>query len=155
MWDLAGAQLYRSIVKDYYKEVAAAIIVFDVSSRLSFSQVAHWHSELQEAELSDPLGILLIGNKTDKRRLITRGEGEELARSLSVRYAETSALKGDPRKCISEFLESLLKLEHMPKHKGIKRFPTRDPYASLDARALLPSKARFVRQRCRCLCCCL
>ena len=36
IWDTAGQEIFRSIIKSYYKNAAAAILVFDVTDEASF-----------------------------------------------------------------------------------------------------------------------
>jgi len=42
IWDTAGQEKYRSVTPIYYRDAAAAIIVFDVTSRLSLDDAQTW-----------------------------------------------------------------------------------------------------------------
>ena len=62
IWDTAGQERYRSLAPMYYRGAAAAIVVFDLTSRDSFEGAKSWVKELQRR--ADPSVIIsLAGNK--------------------------------------------------------------------------------------------
>merc|ERR1719486_891520 len=65
IWDTAGQESFRSIIRSYYRGAAGALLVYDITRRDSFEHVSQW---LQEARANaDPeLVITLVGNKSDK-----------------------------------------------------------------------------------------
>ena len=48
IWDTAGQEQFRSITKLFYKNSQAAIVVYDVTKRESFDDVASWLEEIEE-----------------------------------------------------------------------------------------------------------
>ena len=54
--DTAGQERYASLAPLYYRGAAAAIIVYDVTSKSSFAKAKHWISELHR-NASDNLGM--------------------------------------------------------------------------------------------------
>ncbi|PAA74452.1 hypothetical protein BOX15_Mlig008112g1 [Macrostomum lignano] len=96
LWDTAGHEKFRSITRSYYRNAVAALIVFDVTNRDSFSSVSAW---LKEARLNmtcpDP-GLLLVGQKADMsgQRTVSLDEASGLAEQLGLAYIETSAISG-------------------------------------------------------------
>jgi small GTP-binding protein len=64
IWDTAGMESFKSITRAYYRGSAAALLVFDVTSRSSFDNIAHWLKEAQQ-NTSSRVTILVIGNKID------------------------------------------------------------------------------------------
>ena len=48
IWDTAGQEMYRSMIKMYYRGIHAAIIVFDLCERKSFESVEHWFKDIRE-----------------------------------------------------------------------------------------------------------
>ena len=50
IWDTAGQEMYRSMIKMYYRGVQVAIIVFDVSERKSFESITHWLGDVREKQ---------------------------------------------------------------------------------------------------------
>lgn len=67
-------------------------MVFDVTSKESFSNVKSWLQEIDRFGSSD-VQRLLVGNKTDLdgQRCITQEEAQQLADSTGIPYIETSA----------------------------------------------------------------
>ena len=91
-WDTAGQEKYRAISSAYYKNAHGAIIVYDVTSRASFSNVENWLNELREHGDKN-IQILIIGNKNDLKdeRQVLEEEGAQLAEKLGFFFTETSA----------------------------------------------------------------
>jgi len=48
IWDTAGQERYRSMARIYYQDAHAAILVYDVTNKESFSELSSWHKELKE-----------------------------------------------------------------------------------------------------------
>ena len=96
IWDTAGQEKFNGIIAHYYKDIAGAIIMFDVSNRYSFKRIEYWRNELKEKCNYDmtSLPIMLLGNKTDnKNRAVTRDEAEIYAIKKSMIYDEISCKK--------------------------------------------------------------
>lgn len=98
VWDTvfpiqAGMESFRSITRGYYRGAAAALIVYDVTNRTSFSHVQNWLKEARENG-NQNLIILLVGNKTDlaSSRTVSVEEGRDLARMNGLLFLEVSAL---------------------------------------------------------------
>ena len=93
--DTAGQELYRSLTPMYYRNAAAAIVIFDVTSVRSFETIKEWVSELRANERD--ILIYLCGNKIDlvDQRQITTTQIENLAEELNIKFTETSAFDGN------------------------------------------------------------
>ena len=96
IWDTAGQERYKSITSTYYKGAKGAFIVYDITNRLTFESVDKW---IQDLNLNSHKNItlLLIGNKMDlaDKRVVSKEEGEEKAKSFGLAFLETSALTGE------------------------------------------------------------
>jgi small GTP-binding protein len=96
IWDTAGQESYRSITPMYYRNAVAAVIVYSIIDRESFTQVEVWLKSLEE---TIPNGILLflVGNKTDLdgKREVSIDEGQEKANAMHASFSEVSAKSGD------------------------------------------------------------
>lgn len=93
IWDTAGQERYRSITNAYYKGAKAAVIVYDITNRDSFVNVERWLKEIRTmGDVS--IYIVLAGNKFDlqSKRVVSVEEGEELSKSNSIAFLETSGL---------------------------------------------------------------
>ena len=93
LWDTAGQESFAPLIKSYYRNIAGAIIVFDVTCRRSFERLKFWLREIkQHSENNHPIPKLLIGNKIDSiRRCVSLEEAEEFAKCNDLMYRETSA----------------------------------------------------------------
>lgn len=95
IWDTAGAERFAKIVSSYYRGAAAAIVVFDLTRRATFDDLAQWFATLDET-IDDAAKFtrVLVGNKCDRadERAVTRDECTEAARAFDCTfYLETSA----------------------------------------------------------------
>ena len=69
------------------------MLVYDVTDEKSFKNIPKWIQKTQELASPDVIKML-VANKCDlnKKRVITREQGEQLAQNLEIPYVEISAL---------------------------------------------------------------
>jgi GTPase SAR1 family protein len=67
IWDTGGSEKFRSMISLYYKDAAAAIICYDLSSEKSFNSVHYWVNEMLNNNNNDneEFVMALAGNKGD------------------------------------------------------------------------------------------
>ena len=94
IWDTAGQEKFRTITKAYYRGANGILLVFDVTNRNSFNQTRMWMTSIHDS-LTDPVDIVLVGNKCDMERTVSLQEAQDLAAEFGVPYAETSAKSGE------------------------------------------------------------
>ncbi|NXQ02939.1 RAB44 protein, partial [Vidua macroura] len=95
LWDSAGQERYRSMTKQFFRKADGVVLMYDITSEYSFSDVRYWLSCIQEGA-EDGVAVLLLGNKTDcaaQRRVPTK-EGECLAKEHQLMFYECSAASG-------------------------------------------------------------
>eukprot|EP01094_Clydonella_sp_ATCC50884_P018262 TRINITY_DN3359_c1_g1_i4.p1 TRINITY_DN3359_c1_g1~~TRINITY_DN3359_c1_g1_i4.p1 ORF type:complete len:234 (+),score=76.84 TRINITY_DN3359_c1_g1_i4:81-704(+) len=91
IWDTAGQERYHSLAPMYYREAAAALVVFDITSQDTFDRAQKWLTELYKAG-SDDMVIALVGNKSDlPGREVDTSTAKEFAKEQSLLFQETSA----------------------------------------------------------------
>lgn len=93
IWDTAGQERFRTLTSSYYRGAQGIVLVYDVSRRDTFENLDLW---LQEVEVYSPAGgrdvvKLLVGNKIDKERVVSRKEADAWARSKGMLFVESSA----------------------------------------------------------------
>ena len=96
LWDTAGQEQYANLIRSYFTNCTAAIIVYDISNRESFNKVEYWLRTLT-SNFSEERPCILVGNKNDlntKREVLTR-EGEEKANQLNMEFIECSSKKNE------------------------------------------------------------
>ncbi|CAG2181079.1 unnamed protein product, partial [Oppiella nova] len=95
LWDSSSLPQYRQVSRLYYKDVSAALIVYDVTNRSTFDRLNNWINTIREH--SNILKyIAIVGNKLDLRdrfeaNHVTRKEGLEFAQRKNVQFFESSA----------------------------------------------------------------
>ena len=48
IWDTAGQERYRTLVRNYYKGSKAAILVYDISQKITFDELKnYWYKEMK------------------------------------------------------------------------------------------------------------
>ena len=97
LWDTSGQEQFRSITRNYYKNSACALVVYDITSKISFENVANWIEEIR-AQCTQSIYMILVGNKIDLdssgKREVETAEGQELAEKYEIKFYETSAKEG-------------------------------------------------------------
>ena len=119
--DTTGEERFRSISKNYYKNVDGIIFVFDVTNYDSFIDgIRYWLNECDN-EIGE-FKKILVGNKIDlceNMRAISKEKIEVFAESKQIKYYEVSAKKGINVDIIfKELIESILR--DLPKKNGNK-----------------------------------
>ena len=99
MWDIAGQERWTDMRQVYYKGAAGAIIVYDVTRKISFQHVEnYWYPDLKSFVETKDMPIILIANKTDlenKLKRVDKNQGEDLAAKVrALKFLETSAKTG-------------------------------------------------------------
>ncbi|NXI54365.1 RAB44 protein, partial [Chloroceryle aenea] len=108
LWDSAGQERYRSITKQFFRKADGVVLMYDITSCYSFSDVRYWLSCIQEGA-EDGVTVLLLGNKTDRaaERQVPTVEGERLAEEHQLMFYECSAASGHN---VFESMVSLVRL---------------------------------------------
>mmetsp|Transcript_71759 Transcript_71759/g.83423 ORF Transcript_71759/g.83423 Transcript_71759/m.83423 type:complete len:213 (+) Transcript_71759:38-676(+) len=92
IWDTAGQESFRSITRSYYRGSIGALLVYDISRRETFENLAKWLDETKNYANENMITIL-IGNKSDltNEREVSYEEGEKFAKKNNLMFLETSA----------------------------------------------------------------
>ena len=96
IWDTCGQEGYRSLVQNFYRGTALAILVYAINDMKSFNDVGTWVKQLK-AYSSPDVKMFLVGNKNDlvNERKIQEEEGKKCSRELGFYcFYETSAKTG-------------------------------------------------------------
>ena len=96
LWDTAGQERFRSLIPNYIRDSSAAIIVFDVTNRQTFTNLEKWVEDVRN-ERGTSVVVAIVGNKIDKtgERCISQEEAQEKSKQLGAIYQETSAKTGE------------------------------------------------------------
>ena len=92
LWDTAGQERFRSAAFKTIKSVHGIALVFDVTSKESFSNISLWLDDIKD-NFDNPC-IVLFGNKIDIEKdkwEVTPEEIKKLVEEKKLTYFETSA----------------------------------------------------------------
>ena len=94
-WDVAGQARFKAVRKMYYSGAAGVVLVFDVTRRRSFTEMAKWIQEADES-IGTRVPLLVVGNKTDlPDRAVPSDEAKRWAEDNGFLYMESSAKTGE------------------------------------------------------------
>ena len=92
VWDTAGQERYKSLTNAFFRNAQGIILVYDVNNLESFENLKYW---LQSINLNlgenSEIKKIIIGNKIDLSREVSKEEAEKFASENNVVYFETSA----------------------------------------------------------------
>lgn len=80
----------------YYRGAVGALLVYDISKRLTFDNVERWLKELRTH--ADPsIVVMLVGNKNDLKHLkaVPKEDSKTFAMQHNLFFIETSALDAE------------------------------------------------------------
>ena len=93
IWDTAGDDAYRSLIKFFFKDANAIIFVYDISSYKSFEEIKNfWYDEVKIREEKNSL-LFLVGNKSDliSMKEVKDKEAKQYAKKNGMMFQLVSA----------------------------------------------------------------
>lgn len=108
IWDIAGQTRFKSVTSSFYRGAVGIVIVYDVTDKKSFENVAHWLNEIDRYSNKDSVNILL-GNKNDliENKKVNYSDANIFSVNNNLAFFETSAKNGDN---IDDCFEELINL---------------------------------------------
>nr|CAD7591709.1 unnamed protein product [Timema genevievae] len=106
IWDTAGSERYEAMSRIYYRGAKAAIVCYDIGSRLSWDRAKFWLGELRRHE--ENCKIYICATKVDTEdidsnpRQISKETATKYAQGIQAKYIETSSKTGENKKEIKE-----------------------------------------------------
>jgi GTP-binding nuclear protein Ran len=88
-WDTAGQEKFGGLRDGYYIHGNCAIIMFDVTSRLTYKNVPTWHRDL--VRVCENIPVVLCGNKVDVKNRQVKAKQVTFHRKKNLQYYEISA----------------------------------------------------------------
>eukprot|EP00741_Cyanophora_paradoxa_P015281 tig00000194_g14750.t1 len=88
-WDTAGQEKFGGLRDGYYIQGQAAIIMFDVTSRITYKNVPNWHRDL--VRVCENIPIVLCGNKVDIKDRKVKAKQITFHRKKNLQYYDISA----------------------------------------------------------------
>jgi len=88
-WDTAGQEKFGGLRDGYYIQGQCAIIMFDVTSRITYKNVPNWHRDL--VRVCENIPIVLCGNKVDIKERKVKAKTITFHRKKNLQYYDISA----------------------------------------------------------------
>jgi len=89
VWDTAGQEKFGGLRDGYYIQGQCAIIMFDVTSRVTYKNVPNWHRDL--VRVCENIPIVLCGNKVDIKDRKVKAKSIVFHRKKNLQYYDVSA----------------------------------------------------------------
>merc|ERR1712028_240206 len=89
VWDTAGQEKFGGLRDGYYIQGQCAIIMFDVTSRISYKNVGVWYRDL--VRVCENIPIVLVGNKVDVKERKVKVKQINFHRKKNLNYYDISA----------------------------------------------------------------
>ena len=105
LWDTAGQEKYRSLIKFFYKNADCIVLGYDITRKCTFEDIKYyWISDIKSAY--NPKLMYLIGCKIDyyENQTVSSDEAEEFAEENNLRFFEVS---NKNNKGVNEFVGDL------------------------------------------------
>lgn len=89
LWDTAGQEKLGHLRDCYYIDSQCAIIMFDLTQRQTYRNVAKWHKDL--TKVCEKIPIVLVGNKADIKDRKMTAQNINFHRKRNLQYYDVSA----------------------------------------------------------------
>ena len=90
VWDTAGQERFAGLRDGYYWASRCAIIMFEVSSRITYRNVPNWHRDIV-VRACENIPIVLVGNKVDVKDRAVKAKAIQFHRKSNLQYYDVSA----------------------------------------------------------------
>lgn len=86
--DTCGQEKFGLIHDTWYQDMDGAIIMFDVTSRVTYKNVSSWYEHLQKIRPNLP--VVLVGNKSDQKDRKVKPKDIHFHRKKNLQYYDIS-----------------------------------------------------------------
>ena len=109
IWDTSGEEKYNSLAPLYFHNASAAILVFDLTSQMSFEKVNEWIKKFRDVAGSTA-PVIVAGNKVDlsKDICIIESVASDWASKNGLAFFQTSAATGQNVKALFSYVFSIV-----------------------------------------------
>ena len=121
IFDTPGQERYRSFSNTYLKISDGFFMVFAVDNKESFERGISWIKDIEDYFNLEEKVLFLLGTKIDvkpEEKQVTKEEVEEIAKSMNIKYFETSArTKEGINEAFEEMFKDVLEQYKMNRNK--------------------------------------
>ncbi|VDM75991.1 unnamed protein product [Strongylus vulgaris] len=89
--DTAGTEQFSGMRDLYVRNGQGFILVYSINDRNSLNELKEIHDVIVKLKQSENVPMVLVGNKTDLRRVIPTSMGRDMSKQFGCSFYETSA----------------------------------------------------------------
>ena len=91
IFDTAGQEKFKSLIKNYFRNNNGIFIVFDLTNKKSFENINYWMNEIRSTQIGN--NTVILGNKSDLNEIIqvTDEDINEFEKNNDIQIIKTSA----------------------------------------------------------------
>ena len=118
--DTAGQERYNSLGETYYKKADCCLLMYDITSTMSFEKVRDYYIEQIKENCKSDIKVILLGNKSDleEQRAVSQEEGKDLANNNGYIFMESSCKDNYN---VSDAFTALVEMTNTDIKKGIRK----------------------------------
>ena len=107
--DTGGAERFRSITTNYYRNADCCLLVYDITNENSFEEIKNFFNEKIKENCKENIPVILLGNKTDleSKRKVPSEKGANFCVENGYIFMETSCLKNEN---VADAFETLIEI---------------------------------------------
>ena len=110
IWDSAGQERFKDIVKNAIKNTQGIILIYSVTDPSSFKDCEGWMGRINDEQDLLTFPMFFVGNKIDLKREVNKEDAEAFAKKYNMKYFEISAQTGEGvKEVIDEFIVEVYK----------------------------------------------
>ena len=110
IWDSAGQERFKDIVKNAIKNTQGIILIYSVTDPSSFEDCEGWMGRINDQQDLLTFPMFFVGNKIDLKRAVNKEDAEAFAKKYNMKYFEISAQTGEGvKEVIDEFIVEVYK----------------------------------------------
>lgn len=150
IWDTAGQEKFRAIVKSYYRELNVVLFIYDKTNPESFKNLEKWLLEVETLNKNKKVKII-IGNKKDldKDRVIPIKNILKFTKENNLIHMETSV---KDQKSVDLVFDKLLEILHEKLLSKDIELKTYIPYDELNMIENKKVKKKNIDSKCCIIC---
>lgn len=139
-WDTAGQEKLGGLRDGYYIGAQAAIIMFDVTARITYKNVPQWYKDL--TRVCENIPIVLLGNKSDSKERTVKPQDITFHRKHNLQYFDISAKSNYNIERPFEYL--LRKLVGDPTLKFTEAPALHPPTITIDPKLIIENERQLI-----------
>ena len=91
IWDTCGMEKYAEVMKLYYRNISACLVVFDTTNELSIRNTVKWIHRLYSEQSNENILLYLVGNKIDNENKTKENDISTICDQFNAKYFAVSA----------------------------------------------------------------